>query len=78
MAFSTPFLTTPIGVALMTYLVPSFKNGLKIVFENTKNIIFVFSEICSYYLNLVFLCSLCFLEQKKNENQTCFLCFPCF
>ena len=52
---------------------------LKTVIENTENTILVFSEnSCFCSPNLVFyVCSLCFLEQKKYGNQIFFLCFPC-
>ena len=38
---------------------------LKIFFENTENIIFVFFENCSYYLDLVF--SVFFIIVKNRE-----------
>ena len=49
-----------------------FKNS----FLNTENIILVFSENCSYFLNFVFLCSL--YNKKTNGNQTVFLTFFLF
>ena len=41
----------------MACLVLNFEN-LRIVVENTENIIFVFYKNCSFSLNLVFLCFL--------------------
>ena len=46
---------------------------LIIVFKNTENTIFVFSKNYSYLIFYVFSV---FSEQKKDENQICFSCFP--
>ena len=50
----------------------------KTVFENLKNIILVLSKNRSYSLNLVFFCVFHVFQNKKVENQACFLCFSCF
>ena len=51
---------------------------LRTVFENTKNTILVFFEICCCYLNLMFYVFFVFFGKKRLENQTCYLCFHCF
>ena len=57
-----------------------FKLCLRIVFENTKNTILMFSENCSYYLNLISSVFIVFFitKKKKKGKQTCFFCFPYF
>ena len=48
-------------------------------FENTKNIILVFSKNYSYSLNLLFFVFFVFFQNKiKLENQVYSLCFSCF
>ena len=38
----------------------------------------MFLENCYCYFNLLFVVFMCFLEQKKIDNQKYFMCFPCY
>ena len=62
------FLLNDIGKKLSVCLV--------LVFENTENIILVFSKNCSCYPNLVF--SVFFRTKKLEPNLLCFSCSLCF
>ena len=58
------------------------KSFLKIVFEIRDNTILVFSEDCSYFLNLIFFLLSVFLKNKKNDGKSnvsfVFSLFSCY